>query len=146
MIGQRRRPARYCALVSQENVEVIKRAVVALNERDLDGYLACCTEDVQLLPPTAELEGAYEGAEGVSRFLADIRDAMPDFRLEIERLQPIGQDRMLVFLRATMSGRTTGIGADLQLTNIYELDGGKIGRVQVFADRDRALEAAGLRE
>ena len=132
--------------MSQENVEVIKRAVAALNERDRDGYLACCTEDVQLLPPTAELEEPTRAPKAFSRFLADIRDAMPDFRLEIERLKPIGPDRLLVFLRATVSGRTTGIVADLQLTNIYELAGGKIRRVQVFADRDRALEAAGLRE
>jgi hypothetical protein len=39
--------------MSQENVEVVRRAVFALNERDIDGYLACCTEDVQLLPPAA---------------------------------------------------------------------------------------------
>src|SRR5439155_20455531 len=132
--------------MSEENVEVVKRAVAALHERDLAGYLDCCTDDVHLLPPTAELEGPTDGAAGVSRFFADIRDAMPDFRLEIERLEVIGPDRMLVFLRATMSGRTTGIGADLPLTNIYDLAGGKIRRVQVFADRNQALEAAGLRE
>ena len=58
--------------MSQENVEVVQRAVAALNERDIDGYLACCTEDVQLLPPTAQIEGAYEGRSGVRRFLADV--------------------------------------------------------------------------
>ena len=32
------------------------------------------------------------------------------------------------------------------LTNLYELDGGKLVRVRVFRDRAEALEAAGLRE
>src|SRR5919204_5299835 len=132
--------------MSQENVEVIRRAVEALNDRDVNRYLACCTEDVELLPPTSAIEGAYEGTAGVRRFLADIQAAMPDFRLDIERLESTGPDRMLVSLHATMSGRTTGIGADFQIANIYKLAGGKIRRVEVFPDRDQALEAAGLRE
>jgi hypothetical protein len=32
--------------MSQENLELVKRAVAALNERDIDRYLACCTEDI----------------------------------------------------------------------------------------------------
>ena len=132
--------------MSQENVEVIRRAVEALNDRDAERYLACCTNDIVLRPPTSEIEGEYEGEAGVRRFIADIQAAMPDFRLGIERVESIGPDRMLVSLHATMSGRTTGIGADIPITNIYDLAGGRIRRVQVFADRDQALEAAGISE
>jgi ketosteroid isomerase-like protein len=132
--------------MSQENVEVVQRAVAALNERDIDGYLACCTEDVQLFPPTAQIEGAYEGRSGVRRFLADVQDAGPNFRLSVERLESIGPDRVLGFLQATMSGRASGIDNDFPVTNIYDLANGRIRRVRVFMDRDAALEAAGLRE
>ena len=132
--------------MSRENAEVVKQAVTALNERDVDRYLTYCTDDVQLLPPTAAIEGAYEGAAGVRRFFADIQAAMPDFYLDIERQESIGPDRMLVSLHATMSGRTTGIRADFPITNIYDLTGGKIKRVQVFPDRAEALDAAGLSE
>jgi hypothetical protein len=38
--------------MSQENLQVVKRAVEAVNHRDIDGYLACCTEDVQLCDPS----------------------------------------------------------------------------------------------
>ena len=41
--------------MSQENVEMVKRAVAAINQRDIDGYLACCTEDVQLVTPVADV-------------------------------------------------------------------------------------------
>jgi hypothetical protein len=34
--------------MSQANVELIKRAVAAINARDLDGYLAYCTADIEL--------------------------------------------------------------------------------------------------
>ena len=40
--------------MSQENVETVHRAIAAINRRDIDGYLACCTKDVQLVTPVAE--------------------------------------------------------------------------------------------
>ena len=104
------------------------------------------TEDVQLFPPTAQIEGAYEGRSGVRRFLAYVQDAGPNFRLSVERLESIGPDRVLGFLQATMSGRASGIDNDFPVTNIYDLANGRIRRVRVFMDRDAALEAAGLSE
>ena len=132
--------------MSQENVEVVREAVDALNERDLDRYLACCAEDIQLLLPTAPIKGAYEGAAGVRRFFADLQDAMPDFRLEVERLKAIGPDQVLGFLRATANARTTGIDIEVPVTNVYALAHGKIKRVEAFRNRAAALEAAGLSE
>jgi ketosteroid isomerase-like protein len=138
--------------MSQENVEIVKRAVAALNERDLDRYMACCTKGVQLVPPITAIEGTYEGAAGVRRFFADIEDAMPDFRLEVERVEAIGPDRVLAFLHATGRGRASGIDrmpggtGDFAVTNIYDLADGKIRRVRVYGNRDEALEAAGLSE
>jgi hypothetical protein len=128
----------------EENVEIVRWAVTALNERDIDGYLTCCTQDVQLVPPTAQIEGAYEGPSGVRRFFADVQDAGPDFRLEVESLESFAPALVLASLRATASGRTTGIDSDLQITNVYELDNGKIRRVRVFRNRAEALNAAGL--
>jgi hypothetical protein len=75
--------------MSQENVEIVKRAIAAVNERDIDGYLACCTEDVEVTTPLAPIKGAYEGPKAIRRFFADIEDTVPDFRLEAERLESI---------------------------------------------------------
>ena len=56
--------------MSQENVETVGRAIAAINARDIHGYLACCTDDVELRTPLAELGGVYQGAVGIERFLA----------------------------------------------------------------------------
>src|SRR4051794_16157966 len=48
--------------MSQENVEVVKRAVAAVNDRDIDSYLACCTADVRMENANAPIEGAYGGS------------------------------------------------------------------------------------
>ena len=72
--------------MSQENVEIVKRAIAAINERDIDAYLSCCTKDVQLITPIAEVAGSsYGGPDGIRRFFTDIGDAGPDFKITIGR-------------------------------------------------------------
>jgi hypothetical protein len=47
--------------ISQENFKVIRRVITALNDRDIDGLLRCCTEDAQLRPGFNGGRGVYEG-------------------------------------------------------------------------------------
>ncbi len=132
--------------MSQENVEVVKQAVGAINQRDIDGYLACCTEDVQLVTPVAEVAGAYDGPQGIRRFFTDIGDAAPDFKIVIEHLEAVGPDRVLAFMQVTGTGRVRGIPIENPTGNVYDFAGGRIQSIRIFFDRGQALEAAGLRE
>src|SRR6185503_15081003 len=117
--------------MSQENVEIVQRAVAAVNDRDVESYLACCTADVRMENPVTAIEGAYEGSDGIRRFFADVLDTGPDFRITIERLESIGTDRVLGFMRLNVSGRASGIilGSDIPSTNLYDFTDGKIKRV-----------------
>jgi ketosteroid isomerase-like protein len=140
----------------QENVDVVRELISAVNDRDLDRYLAHCTESILLETPWAAVEGAYEGPDAMRRFFSDLRDTLPDFKLEIERLQPVGADRILALLRVRATGRASGItagadvlgatGRDMPTATIYDLADGKIRRIRVFLDRAEALEAAGLQD
>ena len=132
--------------ISEENVELVKRAVASVNQRDIDGYLACCTEDVQLITPLADVDGAYDGREGIRRFFADIADTGPDFKITIERLEEVGPNRVLALMRVTATFRASGIPTDTAPGNVYDLADGKIKMIRIFADRNQALEAAGLWE
>jgi ketosteroid isomerase-like protein len=134
--------------MSQDNVEIIERAVSAINARDLDGYLACCTADIELHTPLAAIGAVYEGPMGIRRWFTDLEDVGPDFRLELERAETIRPGRVLAFLRVTGSGRTSGLQVmDATPTaNVYDLVEGKIRRVRIFMDRQEALEAVRLSE
>ena len=133
--------------MSQENVDAVTRAIDAINERAIDRYLACCTEDIELRSPQSDVQGApYVGEPGIRRWFADIADAAPDFRLEVERVREMDESRVLAYVQMRASGRTTGIPFDTQITNVYDLADGMIRRVQVYLDRAEALEAVGLTE
>ncbi len=146
--------------MSQENIETAERLVAAVNERDVDGYLACCTRDIKLRTPWAPVEGTYEGRQAIRRFFADLDDALPDFRLSIERADAVGAARVLLLLRASVSGRASGIpvaatrggvpdasgASSLRTATIFDFTDGKIASIRVFLDRAEALQAAGLQE
>jgi ketosteroid isomerase-like protein len=132
--------------VSQENVETVQRAIAAVNARDIDGYLSCCTKDIELLTPLAPLGAEYSGADGIRRFLADIEDAAPDFRIEVQRVQAVGDNHAIAFIRTISSGRVSGLATGVDGANVYDFTDGKIGRAHIFFDRQEALEAVGLAE
>jgi ketosteroid isomerase-like protein len=133
--------------MSQENVETVERAIAAVNARDLDGYLACCTENVELLvTPFATLGAEYVGADGIRRFLADIEDAGPDFRIDVQSVQAVGEDSVIASARVGSTGRASGLVMGSESTNVYDFTDGKIERIRIFFDRSEALKAVGLAE
>jgi ketosteroid isomerase-like protein len=128
--------------MSEANVETVRRAITAINAREIDAYLACCTENVELLMPVVGSQ--YLGSVGIRRFFTDIEDAGPDFRIEVQRLQAIGDSRVLALLRVGSTGRASGIVTAAETANVYDFIDGKIWRARIFFDRDEALKAVGL--
>src|ERR1700719_4395835 len=107
--------------MSQENVKVVERAIAAINARDIDGYLACCTEDITLETPLVAAGGMYKGKDGIRRFLTDVEDAAPDFRIELDGVEEVDSKRVLAFLRTSSTGRASGISLGAPATNVYDL-------------------------
>jgi ketosteroid isomerase-like protein len=132
--------------MSQENVETVERAIAAINARDIESYRACCTEDVKLETPMAAVGGVYEGIDGIRRFLTDVEEAAPDFRIELDGVEEVDSKRVLAFLRNSSTGRASGIRLAWPQTNVYDLVDGKISRVRIFLDPSEALKAVGLEE
>ena len=127
-------------------MRLVERAIAAINARDIEGYRACCTEDVKLETPMAAVGGVYEGIDGIRRFLTDVEDAAPDFRIELDGVEEVDSKRVIAFLRNSSTGRASGIRMAWPQTNVYDLIDGKISHIRIFIDRDEALKAVGLAE
>jgi ketosteroid isomerase-like protein len=130
--------------VSQENVDVVRRAVAALNARDIDGYLACCTEDMELHTPLEAFVGVYERRDGIEQWLVDVEDAAPDFHIELHDVKAVGSHQVLAFAHLGSTGRASGLPLAGDSGNVYDLIDGKIRRTRIFLDRSQALKAVGL--
>ena len=127
-------------------MRLVERAIAAINARDIEGYLACCTENVKLETPMAAVGGVYEGIGGIGRFFTDIQEAAPDFLIELDGVQEVDSKRVIAFMRASSTGRASGIRMAADQANVYDLVDGKISHIRIFVDRVEALTAVGLEE
>jgi ketosteroid isomerase-like protein len=133
--------------MSQENVETSANAIAALNRDGVDGFLAYCDPDVEwITPPDWPEEPMYKGHDGVRRAIALFGEQLDDFRVEMERVVDVDEDRVVVLLY--QSGRIKGSGHTLRepLGVATEFRGGKATRFQVYFSWQEALQAVGLAE
>jgi ketosteroid isomerase-like protein len=128
----------------QDREDTVRQAIAALNARDVEGYLACCTEDVEVLMPMAGAQ--YARAGGITQFFTDIEDIAPDLHLDPHHVETLGETHAIAYIRFRSTGRASGIVSESESTAVYDFVGAKIGRIRLFLDRDEALKAVGMAE
>jgi hypothetical protein len=71
---------------------------------------------------------------------------MDDYRAEIEALRDMEDGRVLVLVRSHGRGGTSGAAVGDRSANIFEVRGGKVVKLTIYAERERALADLGLEE
>jgi hypothetical protein len=72
-----------------------------------------------------------------------------DFRLTADRVIEVDDDRVLALTQVSGQGKTSGLNLALAgsaFAHLFQLRGGKVARLVVHFDRDRALADLGLDE
>jgi ketosteroid isomerase-like protein len=138
--------------MSQENVEVVRRAFEAFNRGGVD---ACISEGVwspeiiwDATPSGIPGLGVYRGHEEVKTlFEDDWFNAFPfeEWAVELEEVID-AQGRVIAMSRQHGRGASSGAVAELEIAQINTLRDGQIVRIDNYLDRAKALEAAGLSE
>ena len=130
--------------MSEENVELHRRAFDAFNRRDLAVWLELADPEVELIPLNLELEGgSYHGHDGVRSFWRDYLTVFPDFTVELDELRDAGPVTIAV---ARLRGHGTGseVPFERPIWQVVEWRDGKCVRWRSFRSEAAALEAAGL--
>jgi ketosteroid isomerase-like protein len=134
--------------VSQENVEIVRRALTASMSRPPDSATvnALYHRD-HVLTSDWGVEGrTYHGARGWAETLADLDAAWDDWRQEIEDVLDAGDAGVVVLVRLKARGRGSGAPVDRPWAMVVTVRDGRVCATQTFLDRRRALEAVGLDE
>jgi hypothetical protein len=133
--------------MSEENVEIVRRAHEAFNRRDLDAFLATQDPDVVFVPYEVSVQGGdpYRGHDGIRRWWDESFDVLPDLRAEVFELRDLGPR---VFVHGRLTGHGAGSGAEFGRTlwETVEVREGKTVWWAAFATESEALEAVGLSE
>jgi ketosteroid isomerase-like protein len=137
--------------MSQENVEVVRRAHEAFNRAGF-GPENAYRIAAELHPEVEwhdqrELPGAtvHHGIDEVLRRLASAEESVhydPADLLELLDADP----RVLAAYCIHAVGRASGASVERDSSHVYSFRGARIVCVEIFGTRSEALEAAGLRE
>jgi ketosteroid isomerase-like protein len=138
--------------MSQENVEVVRRAFETFNRGGVD---ACISEGLwspevvwDVTPSGIPGLGTYRGLEEVKRFFEDEWfSAFPfeEWEIKLEEVIDAG-DRVVGMSRQHGRGASSGVAAELELAQVATLRDGQVVRIDNYLDRAKALKAAGLSE
>ena len=131
--------------MSQENVEIVRKLAETAGVH-LDAGLEFLAPDIELHLSGVfpDLDPVYRGHEGVRRFAALFIAPWEELSLNAERFFDLGE-RILTLSRFEARGRD-GIEVNLEMAHVWTLRGGQVIRMDAFADRGEAVEAAGLEE
>lgn len=131
--------------MSEENVETVRIALRALDQRDVDAYLRVASPDIEVINPASEIEGASVGHSGMRRFFAELEASTESSSFEVSEIKAVGP-RVLALFTLTMVGRMSGAETSVDVAGVYSFEDNKIRRAHIYLDREAALEAAGLSE
>jgi ketosteroid isomerase-like protein len=127
------------ALVRGDSEVGLHLGYTALNEGDLDGFLALVTEDVEFTSMVAEAEGTtFRGHEGVREWWRTVRGAFEEVRWELLEVRDQG-DRAVVKLR--MAGTLGGVRVEQTMWQVVTQREGMASSWRFFRT-EREAEAA----
>lgn len=131
--------------MSEQNVELVRRALEAYERGEMEAMLALVDPDLEWR--SAIVGGAegkvYRGPEGLRRWNADFREIFDAIRNEWTELRDLG-DRVLAIGRVRARGRESGLEIDSPMGWVITVRDGRIVKGEGFLDPAEALEAAGL--
>ena len=129
--------------MSQENVEIVRKAFEAWNAGDMDAFREFYDPDIIVRPPEGWPEpGPFVGREAVMGQWEQLRETW-----DADEVEPIGDfvdaaDRVVV--RQAWRGAGHGPSLNMEMTNVFMVRNGRIVYQEFFWDHTEALEAAGL--
>jgi mannose-6-phosphate isomerase-like protein (cupin superfamily)/ketosteroid isomerase-like protein len=136
-------------LLSEENVEVVRRGWDAWIKRDLNGLFELFDPAVEW--DTTRLQGwpedeVYCGHDEVRRFLEDWLGSWERYEAGVEEYIDAGHDRVLVICWQRGYGPGSHVPVQMDWAQVCTVKGGRVRRLDAYSDRHEAFAAVGLPE
>ncbi len=129
--------------MSTGNVEIVRRAFDAFNERGAEGILPFIDPECEAITPPnlASEPDTYRGHDGIRRWFDSFEEVMDRIRWDAHGFRRVG-DRVVVEFTLRARGKTTGLEFGQDAVMVWSLRDDRAIRVEVFETLDEALAAA----
>jgi len=134
--------------MSQENVEIARRANAAFNDADFVEFAEYLHADITFTDQAnaADVAATIEGRAAVLALCSEWEQAFDGFRAEISEYVDAG-DEVVCVTRWVGTGKQSAVVVDVSQVDVYAFRDGKVVEVTLaYPDKRAALEAVGLSE
>jgi ketosteroid isomerase-like protein len=131
--------------MSQENVEVVRRALDAFAADDVEALLQVVDPEIEFEPHLAMVEGNYKGHDGVREFMRDAFETLRVTGIDHHETRDLG-DRVIALGSFHFHGVESGIEDDVAFAILARVRDERILQLKDYGSKVLALEAAGLSE
>ncbi len=126
-----------------EQAAAVRQFTDAFNRRDFDSLLAAVDPDLELHEwPEAPGAQTFRGPDEARQAIESWFDAWEWMKVEVEDIVESGE-RVLVTLHQRAKGKGSAVEVEIRTPNVYTFRDGKLFRIQLFTEREAALEAFG---
>src|ERR1700680_3711367 len=120
-----------------ENLALV-RSIYAAWGRDDYSSTEWAHAEIEVVAVDGPDPGNWTGLAAVVKAFRDHLSAWGEYRSEVEECRELDGERFLVFIRVTARGKTSGLEAANKGANMFHLRDGKVSRLVLYWDRERA--------
>jgi ketosteroid isomerase-like protein len=131
--------------MSQENVEIVRRLVDAINANAIPRELIATDFEIRNAT-TAITDATYLGYEGGLKWRRDLFDGMDDARYVLDEVLATGPGYVVIANSLVGRGSSSGAPVELRWATVFWFRDNSVSRAVGFNRRRDALAAVGLSE
>src|SRR5256885_2143737 len=132
--------------MASANVELV-RSILAAWERGTPSPAEWAHPEIEYVIVGGPSPGTWTGLAGMAEGFRDWLGAWKDFRTEAEGYRELDSERVLVLSHFSGCGKTSRVELGQSQTkqaNVFHVRDGKVRRLVIYWDRERALAELGL--
>jgi ketosteroid isomerase-like protein len=130
------------------NLDLV-RSIYAAWERGDFSSVEWAHPDIEFVIADGPSPGRWTGLAGLRAGWRDFLSAWGEYRTAVEEYRELDDQRVLGLAHFSAHGKSSGLEIDPRLTRaaiLFHVDDGKVARLVVYLNRDRALADLGLKE
>jgi len=131
-----------------ENLNLV-RSIYAAWERGDFSSAEWAHRDVECVFAGGPDPGSWTGLTGMSEGMRSWISAWEEFRVEAEEYRELDEERVLVLVQLSGRGKTSGLEIGrtrVGQANLFHIRDGKVSRVVIYLDPERALADLGFED
>jgi ketosteroid isomerase-like protein len=126
------------------NLDLV-RSIYAAWERGDRSSVEWAHPEIEFVVADGPDPGSWIGVAAMTSAAGAMLSAWEEYRLEADEFRELDEERVLVLDHRSGRGKASGLELDeARGANLFHVRGGKVTRLAIYWDRDRALADLGL--